>query len=81
MTYFNGAFPPQELIIGGLKPETFYSVSVAAYTTKGDGAHSRSKLVQTLGIGKNTPSIEFDVLDLVTYSRIDLTVSRASEQP
>lgn len=59
------AFPPQELIIGGLKAETTYSVSVAAYTTKGDGAHSRSKLVQTLGIGEHEPSIELVVVELI----------------
>ncbi|GLD58638.1 receptor-type tyrosine-protein phosphatase S-like isoform X1 [Lates japonicus] len=41
-----------ELILGGLKAETVYSVSVAAYTTKGDGAHSKAKLVQTPGIGR-----------------------------
>lgn len=40
-------------------------MSVAAYTTKGDGAHSRSKLVQTLGIGEHQPSIEFDVVELI----------------
>uniref|UniRef100_A0AAQ4QMD5 protein-tyrosine-phosphatase n=1 Tax=Gasterosteus aculeatus aculeatus TaxID=481459 RepID=A0AAQ4QMD5_GASAC len=43
----------QELILGGLKAETLYSISVAAYTTKGDGAHSKAKLVQTLGIGEH----------------------------
>lgn len=52
-------FPPQELILGDLKAETVYSISVAAYTTKGDGAHSKAKLVQTLGIGKHPPSIQF----------------------
>uniref|UniRef100_A0A4W6EPX6 protein-tyrosine-phosphatase n=1 Tax=Lates calcarifer TaxID=8187 RepID=A0A4W6EPX6_LATCA len=51
--------PPQELILGGLKAETMYSVSVAAYTTKGDGAHSKAKLVQTPGIGKHMPSIHW----------------------
>uniref|UniRef100_A0A8C4I444 protein-tyrosine-phosphatase n=1 Tax=Dicentrarchus labrax TaxID=13489 RepID=A0A8C4I444_DICLA len=61
---FDGAVSPQELILGGLKAETLYSVSVAAYTTKGDGAHSKAKLVQTLGIGKHMPSIQFSVLDL-----------------
>lgn len=63
------------MILGGLKPETLYSISVAAYTTKGDGAHSKAKLVQTLGVGKHMPRIQFSALDLVTYSRIDLTVS------
>uniref|UniRef100_A0AAQ5Y7T3 protein-tyrosine-phosphatase n=1 Tax=Amphiprion ocellaris TaxID=80972 RepID=A0AAQ5Y7T3_AMPOC len=46
----------QELILGGLKAETLYSVSVAAYTTKGDGAHSKAKLVQTPGIVPGPPS-------------------------
>ncbi|XP_067330526.1 receptor-type tyrosine-protein phosphatase S-like [Channa argus] len=46
-----------ELILGGLKAETLYSVSVAAYTTKGDGAHSKAKLVQTLGIVPGPPSL------------------------
>ncbi|XP_034470420.1 receptor-type tyrosine-protein phosphatase S-like isoform X7 [Hippoglossus hippoglossus] len=46
-----------ELILGILKPETVYSVSVAAYTTKGDGAHSKAKLVQTLGIVPGPPSL------------------------
>lgn len=67
--------PPQELILGDLKAETLYSVSVAAYTTKGDGAHSKAKLVQTLGIGKHMQSIQFIAVDLVTYSSIDRTVT------
>uniref|UniRef100_A0A7N8XRH7 protein-tyrosine-phosphatase n=1 Tax=Mastacembelus armatus TaxID=205130 RepID=A0A7N8XRH7_9TELE len=53
-----------ELILGGLRAETLYSVSVAAYTTKGDGAHSKAKLVHTPGIGKHMPSIQFTALDL-----------------
>lgn len=40
-------------------------MSVAAYTTKGDGAHSRSKLVQTLGIGEQKPRVAFDVVELI----------------
>uniref|UniRef100_UPI00358DE534 receptor-type tyrosine-protein phosphatase delta-like isoform X2 n=1 Tax=Myxine glutinosa TaxID=7769 RepID=UPI00358DE534 len=36
-----------EVVVSGLRPETTYSVIVAAYTTKGDGAHSRSELVTT----------------------------------
>uniref|UniRef100_A0A8C9ZAQ2 protein-tyrosine-phosphatase n=1 Tax=Sander lucioperca TaxID=283035 RepID=A0A8C9ZAQ2_SANLU len=59
LAVFDGAvmcFPPQELILGDLKAETLYSISVAAYTTKGDGAHSKTKLVQTLGIGKHMPT-------------------------
>uniref|UniRef100_A0A8C6M1I2 protein-tyrosine-phosphatase n=1 Tax=Nothobranchius furzeri TaxID=105023 RepID=A0A8C6M1I2_NOTFU len=47
----------QELILGGLKAETLYSVSVAAYTTKGDGAHSKAKLVRTTGIVPGPPSL------------------------
>ncbi|TNN78143.1 Receptor-type tyrosine-protein phosphatase S [Liparis tanakae] len=47
----------QELILGDLKAETVYSISVAAYTTKGDGAHSKARLVQTLGIVPGPPSL------------------------
>ncbi|XP_048019497.1 receptor-type tyrosine-protein phosphatase S isoform X5 [Megalobrama amblycephala] len=36
-----------ELIIEDLQPETLYSISVAAYTVKGDGAQSVAHLVQT----------------------------------
>ncbi|KAM9844575.1 receptor-type tyrosine-protein phosphatase S-like [Aulostomus maculatus] len=46
-----------DMILGGLKAETLYSVSVAAYTTKGDGAHSKAKLVQTPGIVPGPPSL------------------------
>ncbi|XP_035996943.1 receptor-type tyrosine-protein phosphatase S isoform X10 [Fundulus heteroclitus] len=38
-----------EMVIDGLKPETTYSVTVAAYTTKGDGARSKPKVVVTKG--------------------------------
>lgn len=45
-------FSLQETIIGGLLPETTYSVSIAAYTTKGDGARSKAKVIATTGAGK-----------------------------
>ncbi|XP_038649923.1 receptor-type tyrosine-protein phosphatase F-like isoform X15 [Scyliorhinus canicula] len=38
-----------EAIIGGLMPETTYSITVAAYTTRGDGARSKPRLVTTSG--------------------------------
>ncbi|KAM7409593.1 hypothetical protein PAMA_001195 [Pampus argenteus] len=44
----------QEMVIGGLKPDTTYSITVAAYTTKGDGARSKPKLVVTKGAGSVT---------------------------
>ncbi|XP_044298723.1 receptor-type tyrosine-protein phosphatase F isoform X3 [Varanus komodoensis] len=37
----------QETIIGGLFPETTYSINIAAYTTKGDGARSKAKVITT----------------------------------
>lgn len=40
------------MVIGGLKPDTIYSITVAAYTTKGDGARSKPKLVVTKGAGQ-----------------------------
>ncbi|XP_036111581.1 receptor-type tyrosine-protein phosphatase F isoform X11 [Molossus molossus] len=38
-----------ETTISGLTPDTTYSVTVAAYTTKGDGARSKPKIVMTTG--------------------------------
>ncbi|XP_055474472.1 receptor-type tyrosine-protein phosphatase F isoform X6 [Psammomys obesus] len=39
----------QETTISGLTPEATYSITVAAYTTKGDGARSKPKVVTTTG--------------------------------
>ncbi|XP_067368622.1 protein tyrosine phosphatase receptor type Fa isoform X21 [Channa argus] len=47
----------QEAIIAGLLPETTYSVTVAAYTTKGDGARSKAKLVTTTGAVPGKPTM------------------------
>ncbi|XP_048415532.1 receptor-type tyrosine-protein phosphatase delta-like [Stegostoma tigrinum] len=44
-----------EMIISGLQPETMYSITVAAYTTKGDGVRSKSKLVVTKGSVPDKP--------------------------
>lgn len=41
------------MIIAGLQPETAYSITVAAYTMKGDGARSKPKLAMTKGAGKS----------------------------
>ncbi|XP_056122070.1 protein tyrosine phosphatase receptor type Fa isoform X15 [Rhinichthys klamathensis goyatoka] len=47
----------QEAIITGLFPETTYSVTVAAYTTKGDGARSKAKVVTTTGAVPGKPTM------------------------
>nr|XP_046248897.1 protein tyrosine phosphatase receptor type Fa isoform X3 [Scatophagus argus] len=47
----------QETIIAGLLPETTYSVTVAAYTTKGDGARSKAKVVTTTGAVPGKPTM------------------------
>nr|XP_020476570.1 receptor-type tyrosine-protein phosphatase F isoform X1 [Monopterus albus]XP_020476571.1 receptor-type tyrosine-protein phosphatase F isoform X1 [Monopterus albus] len=47
----------QEAIVTGLLPETTYSVTVAAYTTKGDGARSKAKLVTTTGAVPGKPTM------------------------
>uniref|UniRef100_A0A3Q3A6U7 Receptor-type tyrosine-protein phosphatase F n=1 Tax=Kryptolebias marmoratus TaxID=37003 RepID=A0A3Q3A6U7_KRYMA len=39
----------QEAVISSLLPETSYSVTVAAYTTHGDGALSKARIVTTKG--------------------------------
>lgn len=49
---FSSALLPKEAYITGLQAETSYSVTLAAYTTKGDGARSKAKVVTTTGAGK-----------------------------
>ncbi|XP_036406840.1 receptor-type tyrosine-protein phosphatase delta-like isoform X1 [Megalops cyprinoides] len=46
-----------EMIITDLQAETTYSVTVAAYTTKGDGARSKPKLVSTTGAVPEKPRL------------------------
>ncbi|XP_043570800.1 receptor-type tyrosine-protein phosphatase S isoform X22 [Chiloscyllium plagiosum] len=53
----NDDSPEHEMIISGLLPETTYSVTVTAYTTKGDGARSRAKLVVTTGAVPGKPRL------------------------
>uniref|UniRef100_A0A4X1VQM2 protein-tyrosine-phosphatase n=1 Tax=Sus scrofa TaxID=9823 RepID=A0A4X1VQM2_PIG len=49
-----------EMIITNLQPETAYSITVAAYTMKGDGARSKPKVVVTKGavLGRPTLSVQ-----------------------
>ncbi|XP_058493860.1 protein tyrosine phosphatase receptor type Fa isoform X5 [Solea solea] len=47
----------QEAMITGLLPETTYSLTVAAYTTKGDGARSKAKVVTTTGAVPGKPTM------------------------
>uniref|UniRef100_A0A2K6GYN5 protein-tyrosine-phosphatase n=1 Tax=Propithecus coquereli TaxID=379532 RepID=A0A2K6GYN5_PROCO len=49
-----------EMVITNLQPETAYSVTVAAYTMKGDGARSKPKVVVTKGavLGRPTLSVQ-----------------------
>ncbi|KAB1259339.1 Receptor-type tyrosine-protein phosphatase S [Camelus dromedarius] len=51
---------PQEMVITNLQPETAYSITVAAYTMKGDGARSKPKVVVTKGavLGRPTLSVQ-----------------------
>nr|XP_034974767.1 receptor-type tyrosine-protein phosphatase S isoform X5 [Zootoca vivipara] len=44
-----------EMIIAGLQPETAYSITVAAYTMKGDGTRSKPRLVVTKGAVPGKP--------------------------
>uniref|UniRef100_A0A671X899 Receptor-type tyrosine-protein phosphatase F n=1 Tax=Sparus aurata TaxID=8175 RepID=A0A671X899_SPAAU len=47
----------QDAILTGLLPETTYSVTVAAYTTKGDGARSKARVVTTTGAVPGKPTM------------------------
>ncbi|XP_058490417.1 receptor-type tyrosine-protein phosphatase F isoform X6 [Solea solea] len=46
-----------EAVIGGLHSETMYSVTVAAYTIKGDGARSKAKVITTTGAVPGKPTM------------------------
>uniref|UniRef100_A0A8C4IT32 protein-tyrosine-phosphatase n=1 Tax=Dicentrarchus labrax TaxID=13489 RepID=A0A8C4IT32_DICLA len=67
----------QEMVIGGLKPDTTYSITVAAYTTKGDGARSKPKLVVTKGAVPGPPYLsvaqDSDTSAVVRWDPPDLT--------
>ncbi|XP_042319839.1 receptor-type tyrosine-protein phosphatase F isoform X10 [Sceloporus undulatus] len=56
----------QETIIGGLLPETTYSVSIAAYTTKGDGARSKAKVITTTGAVPGKPTMMISTTSMNT---------------
>uniref|UniRef100_A0A1A8MRL6 Receptor-type tyrosine-protein phosphatase F n=2 Tax=Nothobranchius pienaari TaxID=704102 RepID=A0A1A8MRL6_9TELE len=47
----------QEAVISGLLPETTYSLTVSAYTTKGNGALSKVKMVTTKGAVPGPPTM------------------------
>ncbi|XP_041917462.1 receptor-type tyrosine-protein phosphatase S-like isoform X2 [Alosa sapidissima] len=50
-----------EMFIGGLLPDTSYSITVAAYTTKGDGARSMPQMVQTKATFPEPPMLSLSV--------------------
>ncbi|XP_078264458.1 protein tyrosine phosphatase receptor type Fa isoform X8 [Rhinoraja longicauda] len=56
----------QEASIGGLLPETTYSITVAAYTIRGDGARSKPKLVTTSGAVPGKPAMVVSVTHMNT---------------
>uniref|UniRef100_A0AAV2KSP8 Receptor-type tyrosine-protein phosphatase S n=1 Tax=Knipowitschia caucasica TaxID=637954 RepID=A0AAV2KSP8_KNICA len=55
-----------EMIISELQAETTYSVTVAAYTTKGDGARSKPKLVTTTGAVPEKPRLMISTTNMGT---------------
>ncbi|KAK7909740.1 hypothetical protein WMY93_014424 [Mugilogobius chulae] len=55
-----------EMIIAELLAETTYSVTVAAYTTKGDGARSKPKLVTTTGAVPEKPRLMVSTTNMGT---------------
>uniref|UniRef100_A0A8C7UKH2 Receptor-type tyrosine-protein phosphatase S n=1 Tax=Oncorhynchus mykiss TaxID=8022 RepID=A0A8C7UKH2_ONCMY len=49
--------PESEMVISELQAESTYSVAMAAYTTKGDGARSKPKLITTTGAVPEKPRL------------------------
>ncbi|XP_032884718.1 receptor-type tyrosine-protein phosphatase F isoform X10 [Amblyraja radiata] len=56
----------QVAYIGGLLPDTTYSITVAAYTIRGDGARSKPKLVTTSGAVPGKPAMVISVTQMNT---------------
>uniref|UniRef100_A0A4W6EEE2 protein-tyrosine-phosphatase n=1 Tax=Lates calcarifer TaxID=8187 RepID=A0A4W6EEE2_LATCA len=56
----------QEMVITELQAETTYSVTVAAYTTKGDGARSKPKLITTTGAVPDKPRLMVSTTNMGT---------------
>ncbi|XP_056224449.1 receptor-type tyrosine-protein phosphatase S-like isoform X13 [Seriola aureovittata] len=54
------------MIITELQAETTYSVTVAAYTTKGDGARSKPKLITTTGAVPEKPRLMVSTTNMGT---------------
>ncbi|KAF4076291.1 hypothetical protein AMELA_G00212710 [Ameiurus melas] len=50
-----------EAIISGLISETSYSVTVAAYTTRGDGARTKAKVIKTTGAVPGKPTMHISI--------------------
>ncbi|XP_069026418.1 receptor-type tyrosine-protein phosphatase delta-like isoform X19 [Embiotoca jacksoni] len=55
-----------EMIITELHADTTYSVTVAAYTTKGDGARSKPKLITTTGAVPDKPRLMVSTTNMGT---------------
>ncbi|XP_013859788.1 receptor-type tyrosine-protein phosphatase delta isoform X15 [Austrofundulus limnaeus] len=55
-----------EMFITELQAETTYSVTVAAYTTKGDGARSKPKLITTTGAVPEKPRLMVSTTNMGT---------------
>ncbi|XP_076144773.1 receptor-type tyrosine-protein phosphatase delta [Alosa pseudoharengus] len=55
-----------EMVLVDLLAETTYSVTVAAYTTKGDGARSKPKLVTTMGAVPERPRLMVSATNMGT---------------
>ncbi|XP_034088662.1 receptor-type tyrosine-protein phosphatase S-like isoform X19 [Gymnodraco acuticeps] len=55
-----------EMIITDLQAETTYSVTVGAYTTKGDGARSKPKLITTTGAVPDKPRLMVSTTNMGT---------------
>ncbi|XP_061664053.1 receptor-type tyrosine-protein phosphatase delta isoform X5 [Syngnathoides biaculeatus] len=56
----------QEMVVSELQAETTYAVTVAAYTTKGDGARSKPKLVTTTGAVPDKPRLMVSTTNMGT---------------
>lgn len=69
----------EEYTIGGLQPDTSYSVQVAALTRKGDGARSAPKKATTPGGVPNRPAVNLKIVKEEPTVSVEVVWSRPTQ--
>jgi netrin-G3 ligand len=69
----------EEYTIGGLQPDTSYSIQVATLTRKGDGARSSPKKATTPGGVPNRPVVKLKIVKEEPTISVEVAWSRPTQ--